>query len=176
MSHRTREGRDRYGSAFPPFKARRIFFIAESPCWRGGAASESALWSVGVATSMSIAGGATALESAAAAWAGGFGGATIARGSSAGAKPDDAGGSGVLSAERVADALEGAAVATGFGAGLGAGGSAAVAERGFAVGVTGGEAMGWERVRTGTMGRSAIVEAAVKPPSVRPNGNTSVEA
>jgi len=123
---------------------------------------------------MSIGGASVAVESVAAEGLGAVlsGALTMALDSSAGAKPEEAGGSGVgLGADRVEPPDRGAAAAgAGFGVtGLGdadgpALGSAAV--RGAA-----GDAGAW----TGTTARSDSVDAAVKPPSERPNGNTIVE-
>ena len=86
----------RYGTSFLPLTALNMRFIAESPFWRGGLTSESATWRSGTATCMSIAGAIVALESVAASDLDASLGAvaTMARDSSAGAKPDEAGGSG----------------------------------------------------------------------------------
>src|SRR5262245_2313262 len=127
--------------------------------------------------------GARAVESVTASGLGvGLSGAvTIARDSSAGAKPDEAGGSG-------ASATTGEP-ASGSPAGVeGALGDDVRGDSGR-VGVdvlvwtwvpvwagAGVAAADGAAVRTGTTGRSAIVEAALNPPSSRPKENTVVEA
>src|SRR2546427_6807938 len=82
------------GMFFPPLTARRIRFIAESLCWPGTVTRESAWGSAGTARSSATGGGASDESADEACWpaTAGFAAAeTRARGSSAGANPDDAG-------------------------------------------------------------------------------------
>src|SRR5689334_6703586 len=127
--------------------------------------------------------GANAVESITASGlgAGLRGAVTIARDSSAGAKPDEAGGSGASAT--AGDPVKGTAAGVDGALGDKARGDSARAGVGVVIVTCGSARVGTAAasgdgavVRTGTTGRSAIVEAALNPPSCRPKENTVVEA
>ena len=92
MSHTADQGRG--GGSFPPETARRIRFIAESPRCFGVGTRDSEPASEGTDRSTATGAGAIGFTESCGAADLGAGVVTIARGSSAGAKPDDAGAGG----------------------------------------------------------------------------------
>src|SRR5215207_1941516 len=94
MSHTGQGGaQGRWGTSFPPVTARSMRFIAESLCERIGGVSTSAPGSVGTERSTWIGAGVIVESPATPAGAAALAGEdeTIARGSSAGANPEEAG-------------------------------------------------------------------------------------
>lgn len=141
MSHTADQGRG--AVSFPPETARRIRFIAESPRCFGVGARDSEPASAGTDRSTATGAGAIDFTESCAAATFGAGAVTMARGSSAGANPDDAGAAG----------LAGTAAVPRTGAGVRDGALARVATGAGVVGFTAGSAT--ESAR-GIEGRSAV--------------------
>jgi hypothetical protein len=93
MSHTADQGRG--AVSFPPETARRIRFIAESPRCFGVGTRDSEPASAVTDRSTATGAGAIGFTESCAAATFGAGAVTMARGSSAGANPDDAGAEGV---------------------------------------------------------------------------------